>query len=129
MSPGRRRPAPVASSAFAGFSFPPDVIVLAVRWYLRFDLSYRDVEELLAERSIEVDHVTVYRWVQRFTPLLAEAARPCWHAIPAGGRGVGGGGVAPQRSVRQQPGRGRPWPPEGAAATHREGSSKTAAPG
>jgi transposase, IS6 family len=49
--------------------------------YLRFGLSYRDVEELLAERGIDVDHVTVYRWVQRFTPLLAEAARPCRHAV------------------------------------------------
>jgi len=57
------------------------VIVLAVRWYLRFGLSYRDVEELLAERGIEVDHVSVYRWVQRFTPLLADAARPCRHAV------------------------------------------------
>jgi transposase-like protein len=60
------------------------VIVLAVRWYLRFGLSYRDVEELFAERGIEADHVTIYRWVQRFTPLLAEAARPCRHAV--GGR-------------------------------------------
>jgi transposase-like protein len=57
------------------------VIVLAVRWYLCFGLSYRDVEELLAERGIEVDHVTVYRWVQRFAPLLAEAARPCRHSV------------------------------------------------
>jgi len=72
---------PVACSAFAGFYFPPDVIVLAVRWYLRFALSYRDVEELLADRGIDVDHVTIYRWVQRFTPLLAEAARPCRHAV------------------------------------------------
>jgi len=63
------------------FRFPPDVIVLAVPWYLRFGLSYRDVEELLAERGIEADHVTIYRWVQRFTPLLAEAARPCRHAV------------------------------------------------
>jgi transposase-like protein len=39
------------------------------------------VEELLVEHGIEVDHVTVYRWVQRFTPLLAEAARPCRHAV------------------------------------------------
>jgi transposase-like protein len=60
---------------------PPDVIVLTVRWYLRFGLSYRDVEELLAERGIEVDHVTIYRWVLRFTPLLADAARPCRHAV------------------------------------------------
>ena len=57
------------------------MIVLAVRWYLRFGLSYRDVEELLAERGVDVDHVTIYRWVQRFTPLLAEAARPCRHAV------------------------------------------------
>jgi IS6 family transposase len=56
------------------------VIVLAVRWYLRYGLSYRDVEELLAERGVRVDHVTVYRWVQRFTPLLIDAARPCRHA-------------------------------------------------
>jgi IS6 family transposase len=77
----RRRPAPATRSAFAGFCFPPDVIVLAVRWYLRFGLSYRDVEELLAERGVEVDHVTIYRWVQRFTPLLADAARPCRHHV------------------------------------------------
>jgi transposase-like protein len=77
----RPRPALAPRSAFAGFCFPPDVIVLAVRWYLRFSLSYRDVEELLAERGVEVDHVTVYRWVQRFTPLLADAARPCRHAV------------------------------------------------
>jgi IS6 family transposase len=77
----RPRPPGIPRSAFAGFCFPPDVIVLAVRWYLRFALSYRDVEELLAERGIAVDHVTVYRWVQRFTPLLGEAARPCRHAV------------------------------------------------
>jgi transposase-like protein len=51
------------------------VILVAVRWYLRYGLSYRDVEELFAERGIEVDHVTVYRWVQRCTPVLADAAR------------------------------------------------------
>jgi transposase-like protein len=50
------------------------VIAVAVRWYRRFNLSYRDVEELLVERGVEVDHVTVFRWVQRFTPLLADAA-------------------------------------------------------
>jgi transposase, IS6 family len=45
-----------------------------VLWYLCYGGSYRDVEELLAERGIEVDHVTVYRWVQRFIPLLADVA-------------------------------------------------------
>ena len=58
---------------------PPEVILLAVRWYLRYGLSYRDLEELLAERGIKVDHVTLYGWVQRFTPLLIGAARPCRH--------------------------------------------------
>jgi transposase, IS6 family len=73
-------------SAFAGFRFPPDVIVLAVRWYLRFGLSYRDLEEeLLTERGVEVDHVTVYRWVLRFTPLLADAANHA--ATPSGTAG------------------------------------------
>jgi len=76
--------APFERSAFAGYRFPPEVILLAVRWYLRYGLSYRDVEELLAERGIDVDHVTVYRWVQRFTPMLIDAARPCRHAV--GGR-------------------------------------------
>jgi transposase, IS6 family len=77
--PGAAHPH-VQRSAFAGFRFPPEVITVAVRWYLRYGLSYRDVEELLAERGIEVDHVTVYRWVQRVTPLFADAARPLRHA-------------------------------------------------
>jgi hypothetical protein len=83
----RPRPAPATRSAFAGFRFPPDVIVLAVRWYLRFGLSYRDVKELLAELGVEVevDHVIVYRWAQRFTPLLVDAAptlpSSCWRSL------------------------------------------------
>jgi hypothetical protein len=60
-------------SAFAGFRFPPDVIVPAVRWYLR-NLSYRDLEELLVERGVDVDHVTVFRRVQRFSR--------CWPTRP-----------------------------------------------
>jgi transposase-like protein len=54
--------------------------MVAVRLYLRYNLSYRDVEELLLERGVEADHVTIYRWVQRFAPLLADAARFCRHA-------------------------------------------------
>jgi len=73
------RPAP--RSAFAGYRYPHEVITLAVRWYLRFGLSYRDVEELLAERGIEVDHVSIYRWVHRFAPEFAEAARARQHVI------------------------------------------------
>ena len=76
----RRAGATIQGSAFAGYHFPAEVITVAVRWYLRYGLSYRDVEELLAERGVGVDHVTVFRWVQRFTPLFADAARPCRHA-------------------------------------------------
>jgi len=70
----RVRPVLPSRSAFTGFRFPREVIVLAVRWYLRYGLSYRDVEELLAERGVQVDHVTIHRWVRRFTSILAEAA-------------------------------------------------------
>ncbi|MEP7177702.1 MAG: IS6 family transposase [Pseudonocardiales bacterium] len=68
------------SSAPAGYRFPREVIAVAVRWYLRYGLSYRDVEELLAERGIDVDHVTIYRWVQTFTSEFIESARPARHA-------------------------------------------------
>jgi IS6 family transposase len=53
------------TASYAGYRFPLDVILLAVRWYLRYGLSYRDIEELLAERGVDVDHVTINRWVQR----------------------------------------------------------------
>ncbi len=69
-----------SSSAPAGYRFPREVIAVAVRWYLRYGLSYRDVEELLAKRDIEVDHGTIYRWVQTFTPEFHDAARPARHA-------------------------------------------------
>jgi len=68
------------SAAPAGYRFPREVIAVAVRWYLRYGLSYRDVEELLAERGIEVDHVTIYRWVQTFTSQFIDSARPARHA-------------------------------------------------
>ena len=55
--------------------FEPEVILLAVGWYLRFSLSYREVEELLAERGLLVDHVTVWRWVQRYAPELERRLR------------------------------------------------------
>ena len=71
---------PGSVSVFAGFRFPPEVISVAVRWYLRYGLSCRDVEELLAERAVTVDDVTIYRWVQRFTSEFIEAARLCRHA-------------------------------------------------
>jgi len=54
--------------------FEPAIITFAVDWYLRFSLSYRDVEELLTERGIPVDHTTVWRWVQRYAPELNKDA-------------------------------------------------------
>ncbi len=52
-----------------------------MRWYLRYRLSYRDLEELIAERGIAVNHVTLFRWVQRFTPPLIDAACRCRDAV------------------------------------------------
>ena len=73
MRRSRSRP-PAPRSSFTGFRFPPGGDHVAVRWYLRCGLSCRDVEELLAECGIEVDHVSVYRWVLRFTTLLIGTA-------------------------------------------------------
>src|ERR1700676_4785363 len=55
--------------------FEPEVILLAVGWYLRFSLSYRDVEELLAERGLRADHVTVWTRVQRYGPEMEQRLR------------------------------------------------------
>jgi hypothetical protein len=55
--------------------FEPEIIVCAVHWYLRFSLSYRDVEELLMERGLPADHTTIWRWVQRYAPELNKRCR------------------------------------------------------
>ena len=72
--------------ACRGRRFPAEVILWAVRRYLRFPLSYRDLEAMLADRGVAVDHTTLYRWVQRFAPELERRLRrhlrPCrgpWH--------------------------------------------------
>jgi len=56
--------------------FLPEVILLNVRWYCRYALSYRDLEEMMLERGIQVDHTTIYRWVQAYAPELDERCRP-----------------------------------------------------
>src|SRR5258707_5744003 len=56
--------------------FEPEIILLCVRWYLRYSLSYRDLEEIMAERGLTVDHSTIYRWVQRYAPELEKRCRP-----------------------------------------------------
>jgi len=60
---------------FKGRHFDAEIIVLCVRWYLRFSLSFRDLEEMMAERNLSVDHVTIWRWVQRYAPELNRRCR------------------------------------------------------
>jgi IS6 family transposase len=60
---------------FRGRHFEDVIIVLCVRWYLRYSLSYRDLEEIMAERSLSVDHDTIWRWVQRYAPILNHRIR------------------------------------------------------
>src|SRR5690242_4460678 len=66
---------PSIPGLFKWRQFEPEVILLAIGWYLRFSLSYRDVEELLAERGSAVDHVTLWRWVQKYAPELERRLR------------------------------------------------------
>src|SRR5438876_9319161 len=64
-----------STSAFSGRAYADDIIVLAVRWYVRYRLSYAEVSEWLAERGILVDQSTIYRCVQRILPMFGEVAR------------------------------------------------------
>src|SRR6267142_1938567 len=60
---------------FKGRHFEAEIIVLCVRWYLRFGLSFRNLKEMMAERNLHVDHVTIWRWVQRYAPELSRRCR------------------------------------------------------
>src|SRR5437016_12560196 len=62
-------------SPFKWRHFEAEIILLCVRWYLRYSLSYRDLEEMMAERGLSVDHVTIWRWVQRYAPILNQRLR------------------------------------------------------
>jgi transposase, IS6 family len=77
----RRRFTARSATPFSGYRFPPDVIARAVRWYVRYRLSYTDVAELLAERGIGVVPSTIFAWVQEFAPLYEAAARPFRHEV------------------------------------------------
>ena len=56
--------------------FEAEIILLCVRWYLRYALSYRDLEEMMRERGLQMDHTTIYRWVQHYAPELEKRSRP-----------------------------------------------------
>lgn len=60
---------------FKGHRFEKNIILLCVRWYLAYPLSYRNLEEMMRERGVEVDHSNIYRWVQKFTPQLEASFR------------------------------------------------------
>src|SRR3981081_162380 len=57
-------------------TYQAEIIVLCLRWYLRYSLSYRDLEEIMLERGLHVDHTTIYRWVQHYAPELERRCRP-----------------------------------------------------
>ena len=61
--------------SFAGKHFPKDIILMAIRWYVAYPLSYRNIEELMAERNVTVDHATLNRWVIEFSPQLENEFR------------------------------------------------------
>ena len=63
-------------SPFKWRHYEADIILLCVRWYLRYSLSYRDLEEMMRERGLHVDHTTIYRWVQHYAPELEKRCRP-----------------------------------------------------
>ena len=67
----------MADAVFKWRHFAPELIVLCVRWYCRYAISYRDLEEMMAERGVAVDHTTLYRWVQRYAPELEK--RTLWY--------------------------------------------------
>jgi IS6 family transposase len=65
-----------ATAPFKWRHFEAEIILLCVRWYLRYSLSYRDLEDMMMERGLPVDHITIYRWVQRYAPELEKRCRP-----------------------------------------------------
>jgi transposase-like protein len=71
-----------SATPFKWRHFEAEIILLCVRWYLRYALSYRDLEEMMLERGLRVDHTTIYRWVQRSAPELEKRCRPHLKTTP-----------------------------------------------
>ncbi|MFV2833814.1 IS6 family transposase, partial [Escherichia coli] len=66
---------------FKGRHFQRDIILWAVRWYCKYGISYRELQEMLAERGVNVDHSTIYRWVQRYAPEMEKRLRWYWGTV------------------------------------------------
>jgi len=67
--------------SFKGMRFPIDVILVCIRWYAAYPLSYRDIEEMMEERGVSVDHSTINRWAIRFLPLIEKRSRKHKHHV------------------------------------------------
>jgi transposase, IS6 family len=65
-----------SKSPFRWRHYEPAIILLCVRWYCRYQLSYRDLEEMMRERDLTLDHTTIFRWVQRYAPEINKRMRP-----------------------------------------------------
>src|ERR1700682_2943072 len=76
MTRRRRAPGLRQDQAFKGRQFTAEVILWAVRWYLMFPVSYRDLELMLMDRGVEVDHTTIFRWIQAYAAELEKRIRP-----------------------------------------------------
>ena len=64
-------------SVFKRRRFPVEIILVCVRWYCKYGISYRDLAEMMQERGVDVDHTTIFRWVQRYAPEIEK--RVCWY--------------------------------------------------
>ena len=62
-------------SDFKGRHFRGEIVLWAVRWYCRYGISYRDLEQMMAARGVRVDHATIYRWVQHYAPKIEKRMR------------------------------------------------------
>src|SRR5271154_5160938 len=73
-----------AVSDFKGRHFGGEIVLWAVRWYCRYGISYRDLEQMMAERGVSVDHSTIYRWEQRYAPGIENRRRGPWRGPRSG---------------------------------------------
>ena len=68
----------VLMNVFKGRYFQRDINPRAVRWYCKYGINYRELQEMLAERSVNIDHTTIYRWVERYSPKMEKRLRWYW---------------------------------------------------
>ena len=80
---------------FKGRHFSGEVVLWAVRWYCRYGISYRDLETMMAERGVQVDYATLYRWVQKYAPEMERRMRWQWRRLCCTNRGLSGLPLSP----------------------------------